>query len=230
MPGFQTQHLSRLGDRSTPKWCSKGVADDVAATVALAPTVLTADKGAVRTPASENPEGIVDVAAYFRTYGPMVHRRCRQLLRHDADADDATQEVFVRVLQRQQAGGVQHDKPVSYLWTVATHVCLNRLRSKRRRPEDLTEPERLVERIAAVDDGVGTSAFRRALDMLFAPEPTSTRTMAVLHFVDGLTLEETATEMGLSVSGVRKRLRVFKERIKDLPAREELELLPPSSR
>ena len=31
--------------------------------------------------------------------------------------------------------------------------------------------------------------------------------MAVLHYVDGLTLEEVAEETGMSVSGVRKRLR-----------------------
>jgi RNA polymerase sigma-70 factor (ECF subfamily) len=30
--------------------------------------------------------------------------------------------------------------------------------------------------------------------------------MAFLHYVDGLTLHETAKETGLSVSGVRKRL------------------------
>jgi RNA polymerase sigma-70 factor (ECF subfamily) len=29
----------------------------------------------------------------------------------------------------------------------------------------------------------------------------------VLHYVDGLTLEQVAREVGLSVSGVRKRLR-----------------------
>ena len=29
----------------------------------------------------------------------------------------------------------------------------------------------------------------------------------MLHYVDGLTLEETAAQVGLSVSGVRKRLR-----------------------
>ena len=34
--------------------------------------------------------------------------------------------------------------------------------------------------------------------------------MAVLHYVDGLTLEEVAIETGLSVSGVRKRLRRLK--------------------
>lgn len=173
------------------------------------------DKGAVQPPVPP----VVDVEAWFRTWGPMVHRRCVQLLKSRAEADDAVQDVFVRVVRRQQAGGVVDDKPVSFLWKVATHVCLNRLRSRRRRPED---PVDLVEQIAALDDGVGTSPLRRALDRVFADEPVSTRTMAVLLYVDGLTLDETAAEMGMSVSGVRKRLRVFAAKIAHLPEREEL--------
>ena len=40
--------------------------------------------------------------------------------------------------------------------------------------------------------------------------------MAVMHFVDGLTYEEVAAEVGLSVSGVRKRLRTLKGRARAL--------------
>ncbi len=187
-------------------------------TWALAGATHAAETGEVRAvmPLS------VDVEAYYRTYGPMVHRRCAALLRSDVEADDATQEVFVRVLRRAQQGAVVDDKPVSYLWKTATHVCLNRLRTRKRRPEHSTAPEDLVERIAALDDGVGTSPLRRAIDRIFAAEPASTKTMAVLHFVDGLTLEETAAEMGMSVSGVRKRLRVLKDRLQTAPEREEL--------
>ena len=53
---------------------------------------------------------------------------------------------------------------------------------------------------------------RAVLDGVFATERASTRTMAVLHYVDGMTLEEVASHVGLSVSGVRKRLRLLKER------------------
>ena len=48
------------------------------------------------------------------------------------------------------------------------------------------------------------------LDWLFRRHPASTRTMAVLHYVDGMTLEQVARECGLSVSGVRKRLRALR--------------------
>lgn len=165
----------------------------------------------------------VDVESFFVRYGPMVHRRCTHLLKNEADADDATQEVFVRVLRRAQAEGVVDDKPVSYLWTVATNVCLNRLRTRRRKPTDSYDADTaLVDAIAAVDDGVSTSPLRAAVERVFFGEPESTRLMAVLHFVDGLTLEETAHELGMSVSGVRKRLRTFQEKMKLRPERHEL--------
>ena len=53
----------------------------------------------------------------------------------------------------------------------------------------------------------------RILDRLFAGQPESTKLIAVLHYVDRLTLEEVSAEVGLSVSGVRKRLRALKERL-----------------
>jgi RNA polymerase sigma-70 factor, ECF subfamily len=57
---------------------------------------------------------------------------------------------------------------------------------------------------------------RLVLDGIFEHERASTRTMAVMHYVDGMTLEEVAGHVGLSVSGVRKRLRVLKERTRSL--------------
>jgi RNA polymerase sigma-70 factor (ECF subfamily) len=40
--------------------------------------------------------------------------------------------------------------------------------------------------------------------------------MAVMHYVDGMTLEETAAAVGLSVSGVRKRLAALRMRLREL--------------
>ncbi len=37
-----------------------------------------------------------------------------------------------------------------------------------------------------------------------------------MHYVDGMTLEEVAGEVGLSVSGVRKRLRTLKARVEGM--------------
>jgi RNA polymerase sigma-70 factor (ECF subfamily) len=77
----------------------------------------------------------------------------------------------------------------------------------------------MLFQIAALDSEANAESRTlagRILDRLFAGQPESTRLIAVLHYVDRLTLEEVASEVGLSVSGVRKRLRTLKERIPSL--------------
>ncbi|MCA9726201.1 MAG: sigma-70 family RNA polymerase sigma factor [Candidatus Eisenbacteria bacterium] len=147
----------------------------------------------------------MDIEKLYEKYGPMVLRRCRQILSDEEDAMDATQDVFVRLCQ---AGGrVEIDHPSSFLFVAATNECLNRLRSRSRRGPSDGDP--LLLRIATMDDTEDRVGALSTLRRLFAQNPPSTRTMAVLHYVDGMTLEETAKETGMSVSGVRKRLRAL---------------------
>lgn len=156
----------------------------------------------------------IDVEAYYRRYGPQVLRRCRFLLRDEEKAVDAMHDVFVQLLRYQ--GTLRGSGPSSLLHQIATRVCLNRLRGARRRPED--HEDELVLRIAAADDTGARTEARGLLDRLFGRVPASSRDIAVLHLVDGMTLEETAREVGLSVSGVRKRLRALSSVLHELEA------------
>jgi RNA polymerase sigma-70 factor (ECF subfamily) len=165
----------------------------------------------------------LDIESSFERYGAMVMRRCHALLRDEGEAQDAMQDVFVALLRREER--LHDEAPAALLLRVATNICLNRLRSRRRRPED-RDHERLLE-IAALEDGAGEgrTVARNLLKKLFRlddPLAASTRTIAVMHLVDGLTLEEVAREAGLSVSGVRKRLRTLRARLEDLEALKEV--------
>ncbi len=142
---------------------------------------------------------MLDVESLYRRYGPMVLRRCERLLRDPEKAVDAMHDVFVEVLRRRET--LDHRSGSSLLYRVATNVCLNRLRSTRRAAED--PEDELVLSLAASDD---RGSARLLLDRLLGREGL-TRTIAVLHLLDGMTHEEVAREVGMSVSGVRKRLR-----------------------
>lgn len=159
----------------------------------------------------------MDVEALYEAYGPMVLRRCRQLLKDESDALDVTQDVFVQVLRRRDR--LTADYPSSLLYRIATNLCLNRIRDRGRRPE--TVDDELVHRVAVSDETESRLAAASVLDRLFgrasgASSGASTRTMAVLHYVDGMTLKEVADEVGMSVSGVRKRLRGLRTQLQDL--------------
>jgi RNA polymerase sigma-70 factor (ECF subfamily) len=150
----------------------------------------------------EAPAGL-DVEDLYRRYGPMVLRRCRRLLGDEDEALDVAQEVFVRLLQQRER--LTGTYPSSLLFRIATNLSLNRLRDRRRRPA--LPGEEALHRIAVRED----LDAPLLLDRLFRRHPESTRTMAVLHHVDGMTLEQVARECGMSVSGVRKRLRALRE-------------------
>jgi RNA polymerase sigma-70 factor (ECF subfamily) len=162
------------------------------------------------------PSAPIDPEDYYRRYAPMVLRRCRALLRDDEQATDAMHDTFVHILRYRER--LEDVAPSSLLYRVATNVCLNKLRSIKRHPEDASDA--LLQRIAGADDSSRIWAKLR-LDRLFAETQTGTRTIAVLHLHDGLTLEETAAEVGLSVSGVRKRLRKLRATLRDLETADD---------
>ena len=121
-------------------------------------------------------------------------------------------DVFVQVLTR--ADDLVDQAPSSLLFRIATNVCLNRIRSRKRRPEDADSE--LLGEIAEQTDPAARSAARSMLDKLFRHEPADTALIAVLHLHDKMTLEEVAAEVGMSVSGVRKRLAKLRTKLHDL--------------
>jgi RNA polymerase sigma factor (sigma-70 family) len=154
----------------------------------------------------------IEAETWYRRYGPMVVRRCRQILRDEERAMEATQDVFVQLVRRQDH--LTDEAPAGLLLRMATNICLNMLRAQKRHPEDRDLD--LLHRIACSRDLEGGILARLRLDRIFRREPPSTRTIAVLHYLDGLTHEQVAREVGLSVSGVRKRLRTLRVRALEL--------------
>jgi RNA polymerase sigma-70 factor (ECF subfamily) len=125
-------------------------------------------------------------------------------------------DVFVNLLRsRARLDGAA---PAALLMRMATNVCLNQLRGERRRPEDPEEAALLA--IADAEEPGGQSIARLALGKILGRELESTRVMAVLHLVDGLTLDEVGREVGLSGAAVRKRLRGLKTRVAALAAND----------
>ncbi len=76
----------------------------------------------------------VSVDELYAKYGAMVLRRCRLLLRDESRAVDAVQDVFVLVMQHRHR--LATESGASLLFRLSTNVCLNLLRSARRKPEN----------------------------------------------------------------------------------------------
>jgi len=154
----------------------------------------------------------LDVEALFHRYGPMVVRRCRKLLRDEEEALDVAQEVFVRILKNKARMNAKY--PSSLLYRIATNLCLDRLRQLKARPT--SSEEAILTRIANLEDSEDSFEASSILGYLFGRHKESSRVIAVLHYLDGLTLKQVADEVGMSVSGVRKRLRSMRQTLVEM--------------
>jgi RNA polymerase sigma-70 factor (ECF subfamily) len=149
----------------------------------------------------------IDVTAAYRQYGDMVLGRCRTLLYNDADATEACQEIFLK-LHRYRAR-YRGDASVStYLFRITTNHCLNQLRSRRRRPEDV------VEDLSHVSDTLMDRVeIRQLVDQLLEGCDERTKECVIYHYMDGMTHNEVGELMGISGAAVRKRLFKFRSRV-----------------
>ncbi|HEY1406774.1 MAG TPA: RNA polymerase sigma factor [Spirochaetota bacterium] len=157
----------------------------------------------------------INIEEYYTKYGPMVLRRCRSILRDEDAACDAMQEVFVKLITNKDK--IKGEYPSSLLYRIATNTCLNIIRGGR--STAVSPDDALISNIAHYDDANERFVLGDFIDYVFKGEHHSTRDMAHMHYVDNLTYEEVSKLTGLSVSGVRKRLRTFQAKIQYL--REE---------
>ena len=152
----------------------------------------------------------IDVEDYYRRFGPMVWRRCRQLLGNEEAALDALQEVFVRLMMFKDR--LKGTSPSSLLFRMATNHCLNKLRDQRR--QGIRQPLEQAEGRACGPEAEKDVDRRRALEAILESEEERTRQAAVLYYIDGLNLKEVSAELEMSVAGVHRRLQRLRKRIK----------------
>ena len=154
----------------------------------------------------------LDVPALYRRYGDLVLGCCRTLLRNEADAQDALQEVFLKI-HRYRDSFRGEASPSTWLFRITTTTCLNRIRTRKRRPEDPVEELPQVPCDSMLDD----YATRDLVHRLLEGEDERTQACVVYHYVDGMTHDEIGEVLGISGAAVRKRIATFRNALRTSP-------------
>jgi RNA polymerase sigma-70 factor (ECF subfamily) len=142
----------------------------------------------------------------FRRYGHLVQKRCQQILRAPAAAEDAVQEVFLRLWRYGDSFRVA-DSKVAWLYRVADRCAYDQL-DRRRTHDDDPVGELGTEACAppsqALEDAEVVMRFLGRLD-------DRLRQVAVFHYLDEMTQEEIAAATGWSRQTIVKKLAFLRE-------------------
>jgi RNA polymerase sigma-70 factor (ECF subfamily) len=148
--------------------------------------------GSVAPPDETGPRAECDLEQLYATYGRGLLMHCARILGDWASAEDATQEVFLRV--RRCAGRLPNPSEARpWLFRIATNHCLNELRSRGVRAR--TPPQIVAMTTINLEDSMAArNDARRFLEQL----PPRARAIAWLTYVDGMLQQEVAETLGVS--------------------------------
>ena len=156
----------------------------------------------------------------FRTCEDRIYRYIFGLVRNRAEAEDLTQDTFLRAFRAHDS--LRDPEAVrGWLYRIATHVCLDRLRQ--RKPHVSMDSEEgtvgvksAVSTITSADEIVErkeTSAcVQRCLDFL----PDNYRAVILLYEAHSLTAAEIADLLGVTLATVKIRLHRARRRLQEV--------------
>ncbi len=141
--------------------------------------------------------------AIYQRHRPRVEAVCRRMLQNQADAQEASQEAFLRVYKGLSKFNGRYQLS-AWITRVTTNVCLDQLRAKSRRPSDPHPVEDLDFMVEPEPDGGDPAAvsirsaegrrIRKVLESL----PPMHRAAIVLRDFEGLSYDEIADVLGIS--------------------------------
>ncbi|HKB01605.1 MAG TPA: sigma-70 family RNA polymerase sigma factor, partial [Gemmataceae bacterium] len=139
--------------------------------------------------------------ALVRRHGPLVLQACRQAARCEADAEDIFQATFVQLYQR--AASIRNRPSLAgWLFRVARRSATNARRAALRR-------ERREARTESRSDSTTDLSWREACAVLHEELdrlPDAYRLPLLLCYLQGLSRDEAARQLGSTLDAVRGRL------------------------
>ena len=148
------------------------------------------------------------LAALVDQYASALYRVAFSVLRNSADAEDAVQEAFLRVLRHRHALVDVRDHRV-WLIRIVWNLVLDRKRRAKTRPEtdDVAELARVLPSTGLSAEEVAAAAQHHAHVLACVDQlPVKERQVLMLSAFEELTSVEIASVLDITESSVRSRL------------------------
>ena len=142
----------------------------------------------------------------YEQHADAVYRVCFTYLKSSSDSEDAVQEVFLRLLNKDPVFKSERDER-GWLIVTACNYCKSQLRWRKRHP--VAEPDGQPEQ-SCVD-----SSDAEILDLLGGLSDDC-RQVVILHCCEGYSLAEIARLIGTNHSTVRSRWFHARKKLKNI--------------
>jgi RNA polymerase sigma-70 factor, ECF subfamily len=143
-----------------------------------------------------------------------VFRLAFHLLRHQSDAEDATQEIYLKLWTlRSELSNVENIE--AYVLRVTRNLCLDKLRIKSRIETMMQLNEEWTDETLGADKILENKDFVSLVRMVIDSLPETQRTVIYLRDVEGLEMNEIAQITGLNENAIKVNLSRARQKVRD---------------
>ncbi len=164
-----------------------------------------------------SPVDAPDTPAFFEAYYDRVYRYVQSMVHDSAEAEDLTQEAFLRAYKERESLR-ESGALVAWLYRIATHAALDRLRQRARRAPkesdtDVNEIELPDPNGISLQQGLEQGEMSACVQEYLADLPNNYRSVILLHDMEELTGSQIAGLLDLPLATVKMRLHRARQRL-----------------
>ena len=158
--------------------------------------------------------------AIYERYSSAVYSLARYMLRSEAVAEEATQDVFLNIWLKASSYNSSRGQPKTWIMSVAHHKIIDVIRS-RRRAEAISDPKEYetldllpsaqIGTVETVVRNLEAERVRRALERL----PAAQQEVVTLAYFSGLSQSEIAARLGQPLGTVKTRARLALQKLRE---------------
>lgn len=151
-------------------------------------------------------------------YRKQLHKYLLSRLRNPRDIDDLVQDVWERVVRLSDTKTIE--KPLQYIYGIASHILADHCIEADKHRNVITDNSEIAEEwleqpvFVLPDDKEERLNLQQQLDSAIAQLPPTHRAVLLAHKRDGLSYEECAQKLGLSIHTIEKYVTQAKTRLR----------------
>ena len=166
--------------------------------------------------------------AIYDRYSSAVYSLARYMLRSEAVAEEATQDVFLNIWLKAASYSSTRGQPKTWIMSVAHHKIIDLIRSRKRAsaaadPKEYETLDLLPSDSVATDEAVvqnlEAERVRNALDKL----PPAQQEVITLAYYGGLSQSEIAARLGQPLGTVKTRARLALQKLREELRQDDVE-------
>lgn len=162
-------------------------------------------------------------AALFNAYGSLILGYAYKIIKDKATAEDIAQEVWVKIAKVAPSYQAQGQfKP--WIFTMTRNLCFNKLKADKRLHfyEDMTDLSESLEPVDNAEDILVNESKMSQVSSALEDLPENQRIGLLLVTVEGLSYEEVARELNLSLGATKSLIHRARKTLNEKLGKEVL--------